>query len=866
MAFKKVKIIQLVLAVCLVQTASIYSQNKESINIDTTTGHAIKNGASGFNVRIADKVWSYTHPDFVASVKELKPGWLRYFSGTMGDAFSSATGQYDLDYIAMFDHQKPYLKGHRFTEVKGPHRVTDLYHLLSEINGKLVITVNAFSETPEMVMELARFCKNNNIKVETWQFCNEPYFYVPNRSRYWWNDGYDYAAKMQPYAEAIQEVLPDAKLALNYTWDGVWTFMKEINKFQKTKGAYWNTFSKHSYAPHTGKKETLEQAYKRANTKLLEATSPSAMSEIEDYTWKDAPMIITEFGVWNSPLNGIYSGIYNVEYIMRQLQHTNTTYVAAHEVSNKFLPAVNKNIVLEEAFKNNQQIDTDTIVTGIHRDIEGKTLKIYHEATNNSNFLYKTNISKMVQVPGLKNTTANGMFVQTYKGNNGFNYLVITNRSEESNQFQVKINGTPLKETLLTNYISADVLKTRNPDIQETKYKNGLVTVKPFSISVSKWKTNSSALTQPTIYKASIEKTGIQLNWGEVGLATAYKVYYGTDALNLNKVVTVKNKTAFLVEAVKKGNPYYFKLQAINKAIESPISDVVSVIFNKPEQPQIFKVSRRDDTVTLFWKSVANAKGYLIHYVDENGKDIEIDADNVFGYRIEGLKDQTDYQFTVTAYNGLGRGEASDKENVKVSSRIPFSPRNVSAVKKSSNTIEVKWHSQDQVLEGTSYNVYRGEKLHEFTKIATAIKDTVFLDNNIVNNKQYYYTVKGVTDAGESNFYPNIATAFSAENNDKITIQVVETREDGYLVKVKLNKLQIKGNDAFGIIINNVSYLNVEDIKIEGTRGVEETKQFQAFIPLSKVKQNSNYTIKAFITKQGKTLESALVNQHIAIK
>ncbi|WP_193743990.1 fibronectin type III domain-containing protein [Algibacter lectus] len=686
------KIIQLVLAVCLVQTASIYAQNPESINIDTTTGHAIKNGASGFNVRIADKVWSYTHPDFVASVKELKPGWLRYFSGTMGDAFSSATGQYDLDYIAMFDHQKPYLKGHRFTKVKGPHRVTDLYHLLSEINGKLVITVNAFSETPEMVMELARFCKHNNIKVETWQFCNEPYFYVPNRNRYWWNDGYDYAAKMQPYAEAIQEVLPDAKLALNYTWDGVWTFMKEINKFQKTNGAYWNTFSKHSYAPHTGKKETLEQAYKRANTKLIEATSPSAMSEIEDYTWKGAPMIITEFGVWNSPLNGIYSGIYNVEYIMRQLQHTNTTYVAAHEVSNKFLPAVNKNNLLEDAFKNNQQIDTDTINTGIHRDIEGKTLKIYHEATNNSNFLYKTDISKMVQVPGLKGIEANGMFVQTYKGNNGFNYLVITNRSEESNQFQVNINGTPLKETLLTNYISADVLKTRNPDIQETTYINGLITVKPFSISVSKWKTNSSALTQPTIYKASIEKKGIQLNWGEVGLATAYKVYYGTDALNLNKSVTVKNKTAILVEAVEKGKPYYFKLQALNKAIESPISDVVSVTFNKPEQPEVFKVSRRDDSVTLFWKSVANAKGYLIHYVDENGKDIEIDADNVFGYRIEGLKDQTDYQFTVTAYNGLGRGETSDKENVTVSSRIPFSPRNVSAVKKSSNTIEVKWH------------------------------------------------------------------------------------------------------------------------------------------------------------------------------
>lgn len=301
MIFKSPKKVPFILLVCLFLTGNAFSQKVKQIEIDTTQGRVIKIGASGFNVRIADKVWSYTHPDFREAVKELNPGWLRYFSGTMGDAFSSATGQYDLDYIAMFDHPKPFLKGHRFLDVKGPHRLTDLYQLLGEVNGKLVVTVNAFAETPKMILELARFCKNNNIKVETWQFCNEPYFYVPNRNRYWWNDGYDYAAKMQPYAESIKEIFPDAKLALNYTWDGVWTFMKEINHFQKENGAYWNVFSKHSYAPHTGKKETLEQAYRRANTKLLEATSSKAMEDIEAYTWKDVPMVIPNLEYGTNP-------------------------------------------------------------------------------------------------------------------------------------------------------------------------------------------------------------------------------------------------------------------------------------------------------------------------------------------------------------------------------------------------------------------------------------------------------------------------------------------------------------------------------------------------------------------------------------
>lgn len=858
------KHIKVVIIFFLLQIGSVCGQNLKVIEIDTTKGHAINRGASGFNVRIADKAWNYTHPEFIKIVKELKPGWLRYFSGTMGDAFSSATGQYDVDYISMFDHQKGFLKGHRFVEVKGPHRLTDLYNLLGEINGKLIITVNAFTESPEMTLELARFCKNNNIKVEAWQFCNEPYFYIPNRDRYWWNDGYDYAAKMQPYAKAIKEIFPDANLMLNYTWDGVWTFMKEISRFQNEHGAYWNVFSKHSYAPHTGKKETQDQAYKRANTKLLEATSASAMKEIEAYTWKDIPMVITEFGVWNSPLNGIYSSIYNIEYVMRQLEHTNTKYVGAHEVSNKFVPLHNKNKIIENAFENRLEIDTDTLLTGIRRDLEGKAYKMYHEATNNSDFLFDTTILNTPQVPGLSHTEANGMFAQTYKGSNGYNYLVITNRSAESNNFQVKINGGLIQEELLSSYISADSLHTMNTEIHKAHFKNSQILVKPFSVSVSKWKTKTTALAKPTIYSANVEKEGVLLKWGAIEKATNYKIFYGTDALNLNKTITVNNKNFTLIKDLNLNATYFFKVEALHGSYKSVVSESVSVGYQLPRKAKIFKVSRYDDTVTLFWQSVENATGYVINYIDENGTAVEIDTKNVFGYRMESFKDKTSYQFTVTAYNGLGKGLASHTAPVLVSSRVPLGPRNVSAIKKGVNTIEVKWFAQNDVLPKTYYNVYRGEKLHEFTKIASGVLDTIYIDNSIDANKQYYYTVKAETEAGESNFHPNIATTFSVESNDKITIQFIETQKDGYLVKVKLNKMSVKPTDTYGVVINNVSYLNVEDIKILGISEKLKSTAFNVLIPKSKLKDNSNYAIKAFVTKQGKTLESAIVNQHIS--
>ncbi|SDS58517.1 fibronectin type 3 domain-containing protein [Polaribacter sp. KT25b] len=843
---------------------AVLCQNLRNININTHKGHAINKGASGFNVRIADKIWSYTHPDFVKSVKELKPGWLRYFSGTMGDAFSSATGEYDLDYISMLDHTKGYLKGYRYVKVKGPHRIIDLYNLLSEVNAKLIITVNAFTESPEMILELARFCKNNNIEVAVWQFCNEPYFYVPNRNRFWWNDGYDYAAKMQPYAEAIQQIFPDAQLTLNYTWDGVWTFMKEINKYQKENGAYWNVFSKHSYAPHTGKKETVEQAYKRANTKLLEATSSDAMSEIEAYTWQDVPMVITEFGVWNSPLNGIYSSIYNIEYVMRQLAHTNTQYVGAHEISNKYYPGKGNGRVVENAFKNNLKIETDTVLTGVRRDLEGKAYKIYNEAVNNSEYLYTVDISDNVKVDGLKNSKVNGMFAQGYKGSNGYNYLVVSNRSKIANQYQINIDNKAFKDNMLVTYISADSLKTRDTEIKETQIKNGILSVKPFSISVLKWKTDSYKLEQPTIYRTTVEKEGVLLKWGAISKAKSYKIHYGTDASSLSKTINVAATNTFLVKGLHPKKKYFFTVEALNDEKISEVSKNVSVTYNLPNKPTIFKVARRDNTVTLFWQSVPDATSYLINYVDENNKNIEINTANVFGYRIEELKDNTKYQFTVTAYNGLGKSLSSDKKNVLVSSRVPFSPRNVSATKITSNSINVNWKPQDKVLTNTSYNVYRGVKLHEFTKIASGVKDTMYLDNSIKENTQYYYTVKAETEVGESNFHPNIATAFSIEKNNKIIIQSVENQKEGYLVKVELNQMKLKPEDNFGVIINNVSYLNVEHIKILGTIDSDKKKSFKVFIPNSKVKIDSKYAIKAFVIKKGKQIESAIVNQYIS--
>ncbi|MDO6737777.1 fibronectin type III domain-containing protein [Wenyingzhuangia sp. 2_MG-2023] len=850
----------------LLLSISCFAQQKTGIiNIDTQKGHSIKVGSSGFNVRIADKSWNYTHPDFREAVHQLKPGWLRYFSGTMGDAFSSATGQYDIDYAMMFNHSEQYLKGYRFTEVKGPHRIIDLYDLLSEINGKLIITVNGFSETPEMTKELARFCKNNNIEVATWQFCNEPYFYVPHREVYWWNNGYDYAAKMKPHADAIREVFPEAYLALNCTWDGIWGFMKEINTYQKEHGAYWNVFSKHSYAPHTGKKESLEKAYKRGNTKLLQATSPQAMQEIEDYTWENVPMVITEFGVWNTPLNGIYSSIYNIEYVMRQLQHTNTWYVGAHEISSKFQPKRNINKQIEQAYQNATTLNTDSILTGIKKTLEGKAYEIFHNATNNSDFVFKSSVTSGFNAPGMKNTTEVAFYSQAYRGINGYDYLVFTNRTNQSKDFKINIDGEPLNKKIETQFIHADSLQVHNTEIKNKVYKKGSINIPAYSVTVAKWKSKEIAKpATPTIYKGEINKSGIKLTWGTIENADNYIVYYGKSLNALNHKLKVKKGNFVEVSDLEKGEEYYFKMLAKNKKGESGYSNYIKLKIATPNSPKIFKTSRRNNTATIFWKSVANVSAYKLKYVSTKTREENIiDVNNVYGYRVEGLDYNVAYQFSVAAYNGIGVGEFSEPVTLVLSNKVPLSPRNVSAVRNQEGNVMVKWITQKDVHPETTYNIYRGEKLHHYSKIAEGIKMSSYVDSTAVKEKIYYYTAKAETSAGESNFYPNTATLIDVKETSSVKINKVEKKNDGYLFYVSYNKVLLDGEYSYGLKIENISYLTVEEQLVEGSDLSKKDKTFEVFISNSELTKKSKYAIKAYMKTNGKTIYSKLPNKTI---
>lgn len=853
--FLNPRIVKTLLATMFFCCAIIVSGQQNKLNIQMKKGHAIELGSSGFNVRIADKIWNYTHPDFRKAVHELRPGWLRYFSGTMGDAFNTATGQYDLDYAYMFDKSKQYLIGHQFTEIKGPHRISDLYALLGEINGKLIVTVNAFSETPEITRELVRFIKNNDIEVELWQFCNEPYFYVPHRERYWWNNGRDYAAKMKPHADEILKVFPEANLALNFTWDGIWGFMKEINQYQRENGAFWNTFSKHSYAPHVGRKESVADAYRRGNTKLLEATGKRAMAEIEAYTEEGIPMAITEFGVWNRSLNGIYSSVYNIEYVMRQLQHPNTRFVGAHEVSNKYVPEKNLDHLVIQAFEEGRKLNTDSLSTGVKKTLEGKAFEIFHRVTNNVDWIYPVQIEDGFEVPGLKGQVHEAGFAQAYSGVDGYDYLVVTNRSEKSGDFQITLDGTPLKKKLETHFISAPDISRQDAEIQSESKLEGEVLIRPFSITVIRWKSRLPQVpSKPRIYDLSVTEKGVKVDWGPIPNVDEYHIVYGTNSKNLNKSIKVSVGTSMEIEKVERNQRYFFAIYAENYQGKSEASKIVSIINDTPKSPKLFKTAIRDNSATIMWQSVPFANGYLLKYVSNAGEETVIDVKNVFGYRVEGLEFNKPYEFSVASYNGMGKSAFSKAVTIIPKKNIPFSPRNVSAKETKNQAIKISWVPNKLNPEQTEYIVLRGKKPHEFEVLEEGVKENSFLDTNIDPGKKYFYTVKAKTEGGESNFYPNIATPI--ELSDAYTIEITNVIEGDseYHFEIEYQNVHLDGYHSMGLVYNNISYLNVEETKITAVREDKNRSKFEVVIPKNKLRKGSRYAIKPYINTNGKDL------------
>ncbi|GEM_PF-1953218 len=732
-----------------------------TIDVQTPEGHPLNEGFSGFNVRISDGPWNYNHPDFREAVQSLHPGFLRYFSGTTGDYFNMNTGMMEYEWFEQFlsqgDTQDNIPELYKWVEVKGPHRLIDLYDMLGENSAKLVITFNSFVDTPENAAKLARFCKNNNIIVDYWQFTNEPNFFTPPR-RYFFNDGEDYAVKQKEAAEAILAVDPDARLALSYGWDGLGGFARSISDYSPE---YWNTVSFHSYALRAADTD-FDFAMRRANTRVVDRTNNAFYNKIQSVSWAGAPFIVTEYGVWNDMLSRtLYGAIYLSEYVMRLSALPKARLIGNHVVNHAARPDNYHRNLYMDAFDAGATIDPDTVPTGYNLRIDGTTFSIINKALNSADFVYHTNIEGGASVPTMGGGSIAAVYARAYRGADGNEYLLITNKSNTVHELDIVVDGDEMDVPLQMTYAGDPDPSVGNVEVKTTTTSSP-VRVPPYSVVRLEWGAESIPAPQPTrIYSIDHRHVSARLKWWGRETAENYILHYGTGSGTYNQSVTIDGEaTDFEVTGLNPGQTYFFAVEASNANGTSGLSNEVAFLVAAPEVPLLDVVHPLSERVKVEWESVPFANGYTLKYGTQPGVyDHEIDAGNVTGYVVRNLSNDTDYYFSVVAYNGMGESNLSNEMQSTPRAHIPNAPRYLHGHENSLNgVVTLSWIPSDSTHQAT-FNLYRSTKAwSDYELVQSGIQTNSYADSTFLTAGKYFYHVRAENERGESFYHSNIFT------------------------------------------------------------------------------------------------------------
>ncbi len=156
----------------------------------------------------------------------------------------------------------------------------------------------------------------------------------------------------------------------------------------------------------------------------------------------------------------------------------------------------------------------------------------------------------------------------------------------------------------------------------------------------------------------------VSLSWREVPNVTGYKVYYGTDANNLDKIATSQD-TSITISGLENLTTYYFAVSATSGTWEGNKSSIVSAMpepAKLPNRPDFVTAVGRDSSITVSWQKAENAKTYNIYAKTDKDDDYTKVAYDIKGtsYTIPNLTNNTTYTLYVTSQNDVGESRPSE--------------------------------------------------------------------------------------------------------------------------------------------------------------------------------------------------------------
>jgi hypothetical protein len=271
---------------------------------------------------------------------------------------------------------------------KGGGSFVDGANRANFLNSKLIVCVNAFTDTPQSAGQMAAFAKANQIPVAVWELANEPYFYTT-----FFQSGADYAAKMKPYYDAIKAADPTAVVAIffidagdtnpNPAWD---------QSIANYPNKYWDAVTYHHYPPQsTG---AFSQWMADENAVLASKSAAYVTGYLAPLNPTGTKFLISEFlpsndgeGSGSSVTDGtLYGAIYAAEYVMRMSAVPSMLYVGMHALTGtRGVNAANPHYMdVQNAYAQGTTINTLALNFGYFTEAQPQGLAVLNGVLRNA--------------------------------------------------------------------------------------------------------------------------------------------------------------------------------------------------------------------------------------------------------------------------------------------------------------------------------------------------------------------------------------------------------------------------------------------------------------------------------------------------
>jgi uncharacterized protein (TIGR03437 family) len=474
---------------------SAWAQTSATVDINTAGATPLNSNFSGFNDEVVfpAEFFDYRLEDVAA---QLSPGWVRYPSGSFSDAFNWQTGLMVPSWAAEFQPTEIaalVAEGVPWVNGKGGGSFVDGANRANFLGAKLIVCVNAFTDTPQSAGQMAAFAKANRIPVAVWELANEPY----TTGSAFFSSGADYVAKMKPFRDAIKAADPTAVVAVFFMDAGNTAANPAWNQSILSYGApYWDAVTYHHYPPQsTG---AFSQWMADENAVLYSKSSAYVTGYLGPLNPPGTKFLISEFlpsndgmGSGTSLTDGtLYGAIYAAEYVMRMSAVPSMLYVGMHALTGtRGVSAVQTHYNdVQAAYEAGTTIDTLSLDFGFFLTAQPLGLAVLNGVLRDATAVDSTTVTggATVAATGLGQIPA--LYAQAYTSAAGLESVVITNKGAAAQQVTIRVNGTPVAGTLPLTFIAGSDPTATNasssamPVAVQTSTSANPVTVPAYSV------------------------------------------------------------------------------------------------------------------------------------------------------------------------------------------------------------------------------------------------------------------------------------------------------------------------------------------------------------------------------------------------